>query len=300
LVASPMSRGGLNLRSEMIIMTPMSPDAGNGMNVRAFSALCLGLALLLSGLSRAVPAEEAPSKGKISATYEVALVSFNLGEFTIDARFEGSAYELKGEGRFSLFLGRTYKSSGSAESAGRFASGGLEPSSFKLSIKNGDKREARRVSFARGAVSQVTFNPQKKIGRNRVPVTQEQLADVLDPLTAAFLHTSSGNPCDDTMKVFDGRLRFDLVLTPKRADQLPREAPAGLSGPAAVCTVTFVPIGGYKPDNAAVKYLSQTDQIEAWLVRLPHTTLYVPYWIGVPTPLGRGGATLTKIKIDLN
>ena len=29
------------------------------------------------------------------------------------------------------------------------------------------------------------------------------------------------------MKVFDGRLRFDLVLTPKRADRLPGEAPAG-------------------------------------------------------------------------
>lgn len=281
-------------------MMPMSSDAGRGMKVKAVGPALLGLLLLLGGLSRAVPAEEALTKGKILATYEVDLASFNLGEFTIDARFEGSAYELKGEGRFSLFLGRTYKSSGSAESSGRFASGGFKPSSFKLSIKNGDKKEARRMSFARGAVSQVTFNPQKKIGRHRVPVTQEQLADVLDPLSAAFLHTSSGNPCDDTMKVFDGRLRFDLVLTPKRADQLPREAPAGLSGPAAVCTVTFVPIGGYKPDNAAVKYLSQTDQIEAWLVRVPRTTLYVPYWIGVPTPLGRGGATLTKIKIDLD
>ena len=281
-------------------MTPMSSNAGTGMNVRAFSAICLGLVLLVSGLSRAVPAEEAPTKGKILATYEVDLASFNLGEFTIDARFEGSAYELKGEGRFSLFLGRTYKSSGSAESAGRFANGGLKPSSFMLSIKNGDKKEARRLSFARGAVSQVTFVPPKKGGRNRVPVTQEQLAGVLDPLSAAFLHTSSGDPCADTMKVFDGRLRFNLVLTPKRADQLPRDAPARLSGPVAVCTVTFVPIGGYKPDNAAVKYLSQTDQIEAWLVRLPRTTLYVPYWIGVPTPLGRAGATLTKIKIDLD
>jgi hypothetical protein len=46
--------------------------------------------------------------------------------------------------------------------------------------------------------------------------------------------------------------------------------------------------------------LSQTDQIEAWLVRLPQTTLYVPYWIGLPTPLGRGGATLTRIKIELD
>jgi hypothetical protein len=124
---------------------------------------------------------------------------------------------------------------------------------------------------------------------------------VLDPLSAAFLHMTGGaSVCDATMPVYDGLLRFDLVLTPKRADQLPSEAPAGLTGPAAVCNVKFVPVGGYKPDNAAIKYLSQTDEIEAWLVRLPQTTLYVPYWIGVPTPLGRGGATLTKIKIELD
>lgn len=271
------------------------------MSVRAFGTIGLGLVFLLAGLSRVVPAEQVPTEGRILATYQVDLVSFSLGEFTVDARFEGSAYELKGEGRFSLFLGRTYKSSGSTESAGRFVNGGLKPSSFKLSVKNGDKREARRLSFARGAVSQVTFIPEKKIGKRRVPVTKDQLVDVLDPLSAAFLHMQAGaSVCDETMPVYDGLLRFDLVLTPKRADQLPSEAPAGLSGPAAVCNVKFVPVGGYKPDNAAIKYLSQTDQIEAWLVRLPQTTLYVPYWIGVPTPLGRGGATLTKIKIDLD
>jgi uncharacterized protein DUF3108 len=270
------------------------------MSVRAFGAIGLGLALLLSGLARAIPAEQVPTEGRILATYNVNLASFSLGEFTIDAHLEGSAYELKGEGRFSLFLGRTYKSSGSTESAGKFAGGGLKPSSFRLSIKNGDKKETRRMSFARGAVSQVTFVPKKKIGRHRVPVTQDQLVDVLDPLSAAFLHTSSSSPCDNAMKIFDGRLRFDLVLTAMRADELPREAPAALSGPVAVCNVKFVPVGGYKPDNAAIKYLSQTDQIEAWLVRLPQTTLYVPYWIGVPTPLGRGGATLSKIKIELD
>jgi hypothetical protein len=26
----------------------------------------------------------------------------------------------------------------------------------------------------------------------------------------------------------------------------------------------------------------------------------VPYWIGLPTPLGRGGATLTRIKIEVD
>lgn len=282
-------------------MMPMSPDAGSGMSLRAFGAIGLGLALLLPGLSRAVPAEQVPTEGRILATYEVNLAGLSLGEFRLSAKFQGVSYEMEGEGRFSLFVGQIYKSSGATTSTGKFRKAGLEPSSFTLKFEGGGKKEMRHMSFAGGGVSKVSIVPPKKGGRRRVPVTQEQLADVLDPLSAAFLHMPSGNPvCDETMKVFDGKLRFDIVLTPKRDDHLPSEAPPGLSGQAAVCNVKFVPIGGYKPGAPAIKFLSQTDQIEAWLVRLPQTTLYVPYWIGVPTPLGRAGATLTKIKIDLD
>jgi hypothetical protein len=270
--------------------------------VRTFGLVLFGLLPLLAALpGGAEPARDVPTEGHVLATYNVDLAGFSLGEFTVDARFEGSAYELKGEGRFSLFLGRTYKSSGSTESAGQLTNGGPKPSSFTLSFKNGDKKEARRMSFARGGVSQVTFVPPKRIGKRRVPVTKADLAGVLDPLSAAFLHMPSGAPvCDDRVPVYDGLLRFDIVLSPKRDDPLPREAPNGLAGPAAVCAVKFVPIAGHKPDNPAIKYLSGTDKVEAWLVRLPNTTLYVPYWIGVPTPLGSGGATLVDIEVKLD
>ena len=103
-------------------------------------------------------------------------------------------------------------------------------------------------------------------------MTKQQLEDVLDPLSAAFLHTQNGNSvCDDTLPVFDGRLRFDLVLAPKRVEDLPSEAPKGLPGSVEVCQVKFVPVSGHKPDNAVISFLSKTDRLEAWLVRLPET-----------------------------
>jgi hypothetical protein len=283
-------------------MMPMSHDPGSGATVRAFSGGLVGLLLLwCSWPSHAASAKDVPTQGRILATYEVDLASFNLGEFRLNAKFKGSSYEMQGDGKFSLFLGRVYKSSGTATSTGTLTKAGPESSSFTVSFEGGDNKEKRRLSFAGGDVSNVSIVPPKKgVGRNRVPVTEDQLVDVLDPLSAAFLHARADDSvCEGTLPVFDGRLRFDLVLTPKRAERLPGEAPQGLSGPVAVCNVKFVPVGGYKPDNAAVKYLSQTDQIEAWLVRLPQTTLYVPYWIGVPTPLGRGGATLTQIELKL-
>jgi hypothetical protein len=61
-----------------------------------------------------------------------------------------------------------------------------------------------------------------------------------------------------------------------------------------------VPVSGHKPDNAVISFLSKTERLEAWLVRLPKTALYVPYWIGVPTILGSASATLTQIKVNLD
>jgi hypothetical protein len=88
------------------------------------------------------------------------------------------------------------------------------------------------------------------------------------------------------------------VLQPKRIDDLPSEAPRGLSGPVQVCAVKFVPVSGHKPDNPTIQYLSKTDRIEARLVRLPETSLYVPLWVGVPTIIGSAAVTLTGIKFE--
>lgn len=244
-------------------------------------------------------AEARLAQGQVLATYDVALAGFSLGEFQLSARFQGPSYKMRGEGRFSLFLGRFHKSSGRVTSTGRLRKLGPESASFVVSYEGGGKEEERRISFDDGDVSDLIIVPQKKAGTRRVPVTKEQLEDVIDPLSAAFLHTQAGNSvCNGTLPVFDGRLRFDLVLAPKRVDALPAKAPKSLSGSVAVCQVRFVPLGGHKPDNDVIRYLSTTDRIEAWLVRMPKTDLYVPYWIGLPTVLGSASVTLTRLKID--
>jgi Protein of unknown function (DUF3108) len=212
---------------------------------------------------------------------------------------------MQGEGKFSLLAGLLYKASGTTTSTGKMTKMGPEPSRFTVSFKGGDKKEVRRLRFADGAVSKVSITPRKKLNPRHVPVTEEQLANVLDPLTAAFLSARSNGQrgdldvCHQTVPVFDGRQRYDIVLTPKRIDGVTK-GPADLSGPVAVCKVKFMPIGGYRPDNPGIKFMTENEQIEVWLVSLPRTPLYVPYQIFVPTAWGRGSVTLTDIKISPN
>ena len=98
--------------------------------------------------------------------------------------------------------------------------------------------------------------------------------------------------------MFDGRQRFDLVITPKRSVSVKRTTPAGYGGPAVICGVKFIPIAGYHPDNPAVRLMSQTNEIEVWLVPVRGTRMYVPYRIVLPTLAGYGSAVVTSLRVS--
>jgi len=125
---------------------------------------------------------------------------------------------------------------------------------------------------------------------------------VLDPMTGAFLrlrpNLSEGDLriCDETIPVFDGKLRFNLVLEPKRQARIEGKSYAGL---AAVCGVKFVPISGFRPDSRAIRYMSShSDAIEAWLVPVSDTSLFVPYRISIPTAFGAGSAEMLSLRVE--
>ena len=52
-----------------------------------------------------------------------------------------------------------------------------------------------------------------------------------------------------------------------------------MAGPAVICAVKFIPIAGYQPDNPGIRLMSQTNEIEVWLIPVRNTKMYVPYRI---------------------
>ena len=152
-----------------------------------------------------------------------------------------SDYQMKGDGRFSLLGGLIYDWRGATTSAGKLDKSDPKPSLYTLSYSGGNKQGDVRISFAGGAVSQVLISPTKRPNPRDIRVTKEQLRGVLDPMSRAFLHArpnlSAGNlkVCDETIPVFDGKIRFDLVLTPQQQRRVESKAPNGYSGLAARC-----------------------------------------------------------------
>ena len=263
--------------------------------------IVLVLAVLLCGAQYELcAARESSQRLELAATYRVEFGAFNLGDFHLTATLEGPKYKLKAKGKFSVVGGMIYRASGKTEATGKLAKSGAEPSRFSVTYKGGSKKEERRFNFVNGAVDQISIVPSRKPSPRSVPITAGQLENVLDPLTAGFLSVrAKKNPdaCQRSLPVFDGKQRFDIVLSPKRIEPLPTSAPAGVSGPLAVCRVKFVPIGGYRPDHPGIKFMTETDDIEVWLVSVPGTDFYIPYRIALPTAWADGVATLTEIEL---
>jgi hypothetical protein len=274
---------------------------------------CLSLAAvaaLTCGLGGTFPGEDAYAENslstanKIVAVYRVNLGAFNLGNFRLTTVFRGDDYEMRGEGRFTILEGLIYEWKGVTASAGRVTSEGPEPAMYALSYSDGARTGERlRMTFGDSGVRQVSIVPNRRPGPRTIPVTPEQLEGVLDPMSGAFLVAKSSNPngdlkvCYQTVPVFDGRQRFNLVLTPKKAVTVKKNGPASYAGPAVICRVKFIPIAGYQPDNPAIKLMSQSNEIEVWLIPVRRTQMYVPYRIVLPTPVGYGTALVTSIQV---
>ncbi len=274
---------------------------------------CLSFAIvaaLTCGLGGTLVKDDAYAENSVSsantivAVYNVQLGNFNLGNFRLTTVFRGETYEMRGEGRFSVLQGLVFEWRGTTASSGRVTNAGPKPAMYALSYSNGgSKGEQLRMTFWEGAVRQVSIYPDKRPSPRTIPVTKAQLEGVLDPMSGAFLSARSLNPngdltvCNQTLPVFDGRQRFDLVLTPKKAVTVRKTTPTGYGGPAVICRVKFIPIAGYQPDNPGIRLMSQTDEIEVWLIPVRGTYLYVPYRIVLPTPVGYGSALVTSIQV---
>jgi hypothetical protein len=274
---------------------------------------CLSLAAvaaLTCGLGGNLPVKPALAEdgfstpSKIVAVYRVDLGSFNLGNFKLTTTFRGEDYQMRGEGRFTVLQGLIYEWRGVTASSGRVTSMGPEPAMYAFNYADSAKMGERlRMRFDGRAVTDVSIIPRNRPLPHTIPVTKEQLEGVLDPMSGVFLTAKSENSngdlsvCNKTLPVFDGRQRYDLVVTPKRVVSVKRTTRAGYGGPAVICGVKFIPIAGHQPDNPAIRLMQQSNEIEVWLVPVRGTFMYVPYRIVLPTPVGYGTAVVTSIQV---
>jgi len=235
----------------------------------------------------------------VRATYNIN-APIGSGKFRFASAEDGARYKMQGAANFKAFLG-FFKWDSSVASNGYIRSQEPKPNIYAFKARTEEKSEVIRLNFAGNAVKKIRAVPPTRPHPKRVSVTEAHLRNVVDPLSAVLSFkdnapslTNGTHACNRKIRIFDGRQRFDVEMTFKRKDYA--ELSNGKSRTAFVCRAKYRPISGHKM-NQTVKYMSQSNGLEIWLVPLPKMKMYVPYKIIIPIMIGTASAELANFEV---
>lgn len=259
-------------------MTAIPADAA-----RAAAKLLVTLVCMFSA---AVPAR---AQGKLKAHYTISMTGVTFGEIVWWVEIGDTLYTTSATGKASGVLSVLVNGEGSVAAQGNIAADRLNPSSYTSTITDDDGRIKLQMTFANGTATE-TMTPQPPEHADRVPVTEADRRGVADPLSAVLITTKLGggtmaaSDCSHTLKIFDGRRRYNLALSYNRMDKVAVER--GYSGPILVCGVVLQPIAGYRADSVTVKYVAGKHNMELWFAPIAGTSIIAPLRVLMPTLIG--------------
>ena len=259
--------------------------------------MALGVQCLVVASSSGTVQAEAAWAPKVSAVFKLRMGGFELATFNFNSTVTGDSYALAGHGKLTWGFG-LFKYVGTFSGSGKLAGDTLAPAAYAYDWQVNSKSGAARLGYAGRNIKSVEIRPPQTPGPDVVPLKPEHLLSVFDPLTSLIVMSRhrDGDPCQRKIAVFDGKQRFDLVLTPLRMEKVVELKPSGQPVMAHVCRVRYTPIAGHKL-NKETQAAIKAEGIEVALRPVPSASLLVPYRIVMPTPFGN--AILTAQQVDI-
>ncbi len=256
--------------------------------------------LLCAGLTTAKA--EPVGAMKVNAVYDISFNGLSIGDFQLFTNMGAREYTMTAKASISVLGGVLFEWDASTRSSGAVTAGGPRPSAYSFAYRTSGKKEQIDLKFTSNTVSQITLDPPRGSSSKRIPITQAHLQNVLDPLSAvvqlahARTQKQKAAACNKRLQIFDGKARYDLVLSSKGVKQLDQ---SGYKGVAYVCRVKYIPIAGHKAGKKddENELAAANDNIEIWMIPVADADLFIPYYISVPTSVGK--ATMTTSKFDV-
>ena len=260
-------------------------------------SVCCVLGGWLFFLCALVPAAADSWPANVRALYQIELNGFNVGTFEFQSQAESNSYTLAGNARLSILLG-AFTWSGETRSFGLIVNQAPQPASFTFDFQSNLRAGSTKLGFSDGAVTNITNLPPTVATVPTIPVREHHLKGVVDPLSAIMMLSGGApaDPCDRRIPIFDGKERFDLVLSRKGEMRVTEQAPSGQPDVAYVCRVRYLPIAGHKIDGET-KFMAANDAIEVALRPVPSANVFVPYQINIPTMAGAASITSKRVEI---
>jgi Protein of unknown function (DUF3108) len=223
------------------------------------------------------------------ARYTVSLVGFHIGEVLAAGSIGPANYRIDLSAKLTGIAAMVTDVKLALAAAGSLRRGGPVPSTYATTAANSLGTRTVRMSLDSGNVKAVEIFPPFEDKEGRIPVTEANKRNILDPTSALIMAVPEGEPligpaaCNRTIPVYDGYVRFDVTLHYAGVRNV---SVNGYSGPVSVCAARYTPISGHKRDSRSTKFMAENRDIEAWLAPIAGAHVVVPMHVALMTLAG--------------
>lgn len=260
-----------------------------GLQLLAAASLAPPPPAVAAGTAAAGAAAAGADSRPIDVRYAISLLGLPLGTGRITGTVGPHDYRLEATGRLTGLAGVVMSTRGAATATGRHDGSGLVPATFAATAATSNYTLTIRMAMARGDAKAVEITPPWEPRPDRIPLTPADQHGIVDPVSAALMPVPGTGDvigpaaCDRTLPLFDGGVRFDVILSYAGTRQV--KAP-GYSGPVAICTARYRPIAGYRPGRPVTRFMTENKEMDVWLAPVAGTRFVIPYRVSVLTMVG--------------
>ena len=226
----------------------------------------------------------------LRAHYSVTLLGLRIGDLYADGSLQPQNYRMDLNARLSGIAAMVSDVKMALAATGSMTKkGAVAPSSYATSAEASNEVRTLRMALAAGTVKGIEISPPVEFRGDRVPVTEANKRNILDPTSALImpvpLQQQLVGPaaCERTLPIYDGYARFDIALHYQGTREV---QVAGYSGPVSVCSARYRPISGHLVNSRSTAFMAQNEGIEVWLAPIEHAHVVVPLRVVMPTMTG--------------
>jgi hypothetical protein len=235
---------------------------------RRLMLACAGLILAAAPLQAAEMAPAAPaSTGRVvNLGYEVYLGGLHIFSMNVDMALRPGSYSVAAAGGTRGMIGWIYKwdvklAAEGVDAGGLDKAGAIRPKSYVSVTDWQSTPKTMKLAFGEGGSYDVQRNPPEEIDvadEGELPAALP--ANAVDPLSLAVAATralAASGKCEQTLPVFDGKRRYDLIVKDLGEATIAKNSYSIYAGPALRCGFTMERISGFSKKR---RYTRQWDE----------------------------------------
>jgi hypothetical protein len=225
----------------------------------------------------------------LRAHYSVTLVGLRIGDLYANGSLESQNYHIDLNAHLTGLAAMVSSVKLALASSGSMHKERIAPMTYATSAVNNSETRTLRMALKAGTVKAVEIMPPPEFHGERVPVTEANKRNILDPTSALIMPVPLREPldgpaaCNRTLPIYDGYARFDIALHYAGTHTV---SVPGYAGPVAVCTARYHPIAGHMVNSRSTAFMAENTGIEVWLAPVERAHVVVPIRVTMPTMTG--------------